>query len=80
MSAWSAERAGRLRVDSAIEFWRLWRVRGGRGRFAHCLGKCGEFTSDGEQFLLLGDARAAWLPHRFFERGLSREQLKKFVD
>jgi hypothetical protein len=80
LSERSAERAWRLWVDSGIEFWRLWRGRGGCGRNAHCLGEFGELTPNGEQFLLLGDASSAWLSHRFFERCLSREQLKKFVD
>jgi hypothetical protein len=80
LSECSAERAWRLWVDAGIEFWRLWRGRGGRGRNAHRLGEFGKLTPNGEQFLLLGDASSARLSHRFFERRLSREQLKKFVD
>ena len=49
-------------------------------RNAHCFRECGELAPDREQFPLFDDASAAWLSHRFFERGLSCEQLKKLVD
>jgi hypothetical protein len=40
----------------------------------------GELTAHFEQLLLFDDARPTRLSHRFFERSLAREQLKKFVD
>jgi hypothetical protein len=63
-------RRGRLRVEPAI----------GRCRNAHGFGEFGEFTSDGEQLLLFDDPSTARLAHRFFERSLSREQIKQLVD
>lgn len=63
-------RVWRLSVDSAIGFC---------GN-AHRFWEFGEFAPDFEQLLLFDDASAARLSHRFFERGLSREQLQKLVD